>query len=221
MLHKVKVGASILSARFSHLAEEIERVERSGADFLHFDIMDGSITNAITFGPSLIKSLRKLSNLPFDVHCYLLDPMKHIESVIDSGADSITIHIEASGEVFCTLDLIRERGIETGIALLPETPPLSISQVLDVIDSITIVTVDVMRYGSWRFIPSMLRKIKETRELIGEARSRIELKADGGINLKNARDVIAAGARSLVVGGALFGSNNMAETVRSLKEEDH
>lgn len=214
------MGASILSARFSHLAEEIERVERSGVDFLHFDIMDGSITNAITFGPLLIKSLRELSSLPFDVHCYLLDPMKHIEPVIDSGADSITIHIEASGKVIYTLDLIRERGIEAGVALLPETPPLSISQILDVVNSVTIVTVDVMKYGSWEFIPTMLRKIKETRELIGEVPSVIELKVDGGINLKNARDVIAAGAQSLVVGGTLFESSNMAETVRSLKGED-
>ncbi|MEM2195142.1 MAG: ribulose-phosphate 3-epimerase [Candidatus Methanomethylicia archaeon] len=213
----MKVGASILSARFSHLADEVKKAEESGVDFLHFDVMDGSITNTITFGPILIKSLRKLSCLPFDIHCYLLDPVRYIEPLINAGADSITIHVEALGKIIWALDLIKKYGVKAGIALLPETPPVSISQVLDMVDSVTVVTVDVMKSNSWEFIPVMVKKIKEVHELIDKKILKIELKVDGGINLGNAQKVITAGAHSLIVGNALFNSNDMKETVKLLK----
>jgi ribulose-phosphate 3-epimerase len=209
----------MLSARFSHLAEEVARCERSGVDFLHFDVMDGSMTSIITFGHLAIKSLREYSNLKFDVHCYLLDPARHLPFIIDAGADAVTIPAETGVKVVQSLEYLKDRGLEAGVALLPDTPLTMVRGFLRLIDSLTIVAVDVMDYGSWKFLPGTLDKIKAARRLLDEEGRGVDadLKVDGGVNLDNIRSIVDAGATSLVVGGALFGGKDMVETLAELR----
>lgn len=216
-MYRVHIGASILSARFSHLAEEVVRAEKSGVDFLHFDIMDGSMTSIITFGHLVIKSLRKYSDLEFDVHCYLLDPSRHLPFIVEAGADVVTIPIEATGKVTHALEYIRKKGVKAGIALLPETPLTAANEVLALVDSLTIVSVDVMNYGSWKFLPNILDKVRAARKFIEDKGLDVDLKVDGGINIDNIRSVVDAGARSLVIGGTLFKGRDMSRILAELR----
>jgi ribulose-phosphate 3-epimerase len=219
-LVRVRIGASILSARFSHLAEEVARCERSGVDFLHFDVMDGSMTSIITFGHLVIKSLREYSDLKFDVHCYLLDPTRHLPFIVDAGADAVTIPMEAKGKVYQSLEYVRDRGLEAGVALLPDTPLTTVSGLLELLDSLTIISVDVMRYGSWKFLPDILDKIRAARRLLDDEGkgADVDLKVDGGINMDNIRGVVDAGATSLVIGGTLFKGEDMGDILAELRK---
>ena len=207
----------MLSARFSHLAEEVVRCHKSGVDFIHFDVMDGSMTSIITFGHLVIKSLREYSDLKFDVHCYLLDPYRHLPFIVEAGADAVTIPLEAGGKVIPSLEYIRDRGLEAGVALLPDTPLSDVSGLLKLIDSMTIISVDVMSYGSWKFLPSILDKIKAARILLDDSGLDLDLKVDGGINLDNVRSVVYAGATSLVIGGALFKERDMSNILTQFR----
>ena len=218
-MDRIRIGASILSARFSHLAEEVVRSEKSGVDFLHFDVMDGSMTSIITFGHLVIKSLREYSDLEFDVHCYLLDPPRHLPFILDTGADAVTVPVEATGRVIHALNYIRDKGVKTGVALLPETTLTAVEEVLELVDSLTIISVDVMSYGSWRFLPSILDKIKAARKLIDDKGLDVDLKVDGGINQDNIRSVVDAGARSLVMGGTLFKERDMSKILAELRRK--
>ncbi|MEM2123532.1 MAG: ribulose-phosphate 3-epimerase [Candidatus Bathyarchaeia archaeon] len=218
-MSKVLIGASILSARFSHLADEVARCERSGVDFLHFDVMDGSMTSIITFGHLVIKSLREYSDLKFDVHCYLLEPVRHLPFIVDAGADAVTIPMEAEGKVVQSLEYVRGKGLEAGVALLPATPLKAVRELLGLIDSLTIVSADVMSYGSWKFLPEILDKIKAARRLLDDECKGVDvaLKVDGGINLDNISSVVGAGATSLVIGGALFAEEDMGRMLAKLR----
>lgn len=207
----------MLSARFSHLAEEVVRCQKSGVDFLHFDVMDGSMTSIITFGHLVIKSLREYSDLKFDVHCYLLDPYRHLPFIVEAGADAITIHMEADGKVIQSLKYIRDKGLEAGVALLPDTPLKAVSGLLELIDSMTIISVDVMSYGSWKFLPGILDKIRAARALLDDNGLDLDLRVDGGINLDNVRSVVDAGATSLVIGGTLFRGGEMSSILAELR----
>jgi len=215
---RYKIGASVLSAKFSHLADEIERAEKSGVDFIHFDIIDTSFANFISFGSLVIHSLRDLTDLPFDVHCYVVDPLKCIDRIIEAGADSITIHVEMARNPSDVIDHIEQSKVKAGIALMPNTSSKSLEYIIEKLDIVTVVGIDLFALGKWRFIPSQLGKIREIRRLISKLRLQIDLQVDGGVNLNNAEEITRAGANVLVVGSALFKSSDMAQTVASLRE---
>jgi len=215
---KHKIGASILSAKFSHLADEIERLEKSGVDFVHFDVIDTSFADFISFGSLLIHSLRDLTDLPFDVHCYVVDPLKCVKKIMEAGADSVTVHLEMASDLKHIVDYIRQNNLKAGIGLLPETPPESLGSIIEKLDSITVVGIDLFSFGKWRFIPSQLRKIRDIRSLISNRGLQTNLQVDGGVTLNNAEEITRAGANVLVVGSALFKSSDMAQTVASLRE---
>jgi len=215
---KHRIGASILSAGFSHLADEIERVEKSGVDFIHFDVIDTSFANFISFGSLLIHSLRDLTNLPFDVHCYVANPLKCIKEIVEAGANSVTVHLEMADNLTQVIDYIKQNNVKAGIALLPETPPESLKYIIDKLDVATVVGVDLFSFGKWQFIPSQLGKIKEIRHLISQQGLQTDLQVDGGVTLNNAEEITRAGANVLVVGSALFKSSDMTQTVTSLRE---
>jgi len=215
---KSSVGASILSADFSRLLEEVKRVEDAGVDFIHFDIIDTSFADYISFGSTLMRSLRGLTELPFDVHCYIMDPMKCVEKLLKAGANSLSIHLEMTPNISHAIDYLRRRRVGVGVALLPETPPESLEYVLEELDAVTVVAIDLFSPGEWRFIPSKVKKIEKIRRMIDERNLQVDLKVDGGVTLENAEEISKAGANSLVVGSALFHSENMRRTVRSFKE---
>jgi len=215
---KYKIGASVLSAKFSHLADEIERAEKSGVDFIHFDIIDTSFANFISFGSLVIHSLRDLTNLPFDVHCYVVDPLKCIDRIIEAGADSITIHLEMAHNPTDIIDYIKQSKVKAGIALLPNTPSKSLENVIEKLDIVTVVGIDLFELGKWRFIPSQLGKIREIRRLISKLGLQTDLQVDGGVTLNNAEEIIRAGANVLVAGSALFKRADITRTVVSFRE---
>jgi len=215
---KYRIGASILSAKFSHLADEIERAEKGGVDFIHFDVIDTSFANFISFGSLLIHSLRDLTNLHFDVHCYVANPLKCVKEIAEAGADSVTVHLEMADNLTHVIDYIKQNNVKAGIALLPETPPESLRYIMEKLDVVTVVGIDVFSLGKWQFIPSQLGKIKEIRHLISQKGLQTDLQVDGGVTLDNAEEITRAGANVLVVGSALFKSSDMTQAVASLRE---
>jgi len=215
---KYKIGASILSAKFSHLADEIERAEKSGVDFIHFDVIDTSFANFISFGPLLIRSLRDLTSLPFDVHCYVANPLKCIKEIVEAGANSVTVHLEMADNLTHVIDYIKQNNVKAGVALLPETHPESLKYIIEKLDIATVVGIDLFSFGTWQFIPSQLAKIKETRQLISQRSLQTDLQVDGGVTLNNVEEITRAGANVLVVGSTLFKSKDIAQTVMSLRE---
>ncbi|MEM2901229.1 MAG: ribulose-phosphate 3-epimerase [Candidatus Bathyarchaeia archaeon] len=215
---KYSVGASLLSADFSRLLEEVKRVEEAGVDFIHFDVIDTSFANYISFGSMLIESLRGLTDLPFDVHCYIMNPMKCVENLIKAGANSLSIHLEMTPNICHAIDYLKRRKVGVGVALLPETPPESLEYVLEELDAVTVVGIDLFYPGEWRFMPSQVKKIEKIRRMIDSRNIQVDLRVDGGVTLENAEEICKSGANVLVVGSALFHSEDMARTVRSFKQ---
>lgn len=214
---KYSVGASILSADFSRLLEEVKRVEEAGVDFIHFDIIDTSFADYISFGSMLMASLRGLTKLPFDVHCYVVNPMKCIDRLLKAGANSLSIHLEMTPNLTHMIEYLKRRKVEVGVALLPETPPESLEYVLEELDAVTVVGRDLYSPSEW-FMSSQMKKIERLRRMIDQRSLQVDLKVDGGVNLKNAEEISKAGANVLVVGAALFHSKDMSRTLRSFRE---
>jgi ribulose-phosphate 3-epimerase len=206
----VKISPSLLSADFSNLSFEIDRI-KSHADFIHFDVMDGHFVPNLTFGPMIIQSVRKNTNLPFDVHLMITNPDQYLKTFADSGADILTVHAETCQTLYRTLHSIRSLGKKAGLALNPATPLAFAENVLDVIDLLLIMTVDP-GFGSQPFIQKTLPKIKKAKELIKTADHAIELEVDGGIHPETAAWVREAGATVLVAGSAVFSSSDEPRT---------
>ena len=213
----VKIAPSILSADFGNLANAVLEAEKGGADLLHIDVMDGQFVSNITIGPGVIKSIRNVTKLPFDVHLMISQPEKYIEDFVSAGSDIITVHVEATNHLHGTLQCIKQKGILAGVALNPSTPISSVENVISDIDLITIMTVNP-GFGGQKFIKTLLPKIKKTRDLIEKEGFDLELEVDGGINTENAKSVVEAGAHIMVAGSAVFkGEGTVSENIGKLK----
>jgi ribulose-phosphate 3-epimerase len=212
----IKVAPSILSADFSCLAKEIGKVEQE-ADILHLDVMDGHFVPNFTFGPPLIRALRKVTALPFDVHLMMSEPDRYLTAFADAGADYLTVHAEACPHLHRTLQLIREEGKKAGVALNPSTPLATIEWVLQEADLILLMSVNP-GWGGQTFISSAFRKIRDLGEIRRKDCLPFEIAVDGGIHLENCREVAEAGATILIAGSAVFGSPDPADAIRQMKK---
>jgi ribulose-phosphate 3-epimerase len=210
----VKIAPSILSADFSCLATELERLNNAGADWIHVDVMDGMFVPNLTIGPPVIASLRKHSPLPFDVHLMIEKPERYLADFQQAGANIITVHAETCPHLQGTLTRIRELGCRAGVSLNPSTPVNALAHVLDITDLILLMSVNP-GFGGQRFIPATLPKIRAVRQLIEN--HPIDIEVDGGITTENAALVIEAGASVLVAGSAVFNAQNMPEAIQRLR----
>jgi ribulose-phosphate 3-epimerase len=212
----IKIAPSILSADFSKLGKEISVVAAAGADWIHVDVMDGHFVPNITIGPDPVRSLRKITALPFDVHLMIENPERYIEAFADAGGDLITVHVEAAHHLHRTIACIREKGVKAGVSLNPATPLILVEPILADIDLLLIMTVNP-GFGGQKFIGSVLPKIRRAREMVNSVAPNVAIECDGGITLDNIRSVADAGADVIVSGSAIFGSGNYRQTIESMK----
>lgn len=201
--NNIKIAPSILSADFAKLGDEVNQIDNAGADYIHIDVMDGHFVPNITIGPCVIESIRKCSNLPFDVHLMIENPQNYIEDFAKAGADIITIHAEACTHLDRTIQLIKSFGKKAGISLVPSTNENILDYIIDELDLILVMTVNP-GFGGQKFINSQLTKISNIRKKIQETDKNIDLQVDGGINPQTAKLAIDAGADVLVAGSATF-----------------
>ncbi|MFZ5643302.1 MAG: ribulose-phosphate 3-epimerase [Bacillota bacterium] len=213
----VKLAPSILAADFSKLGEEVRRVEKAGAEYLHLDIMDGHFVPNITIGPPVVSALRKGSQMVFDVHLMIENPDLYIEEFINAGADLVTVHAETVPHLHRSLQLIKKSGAEAGVALNPSTHPSVLEYVIDLIDLVLIMTVNP-GFGGQDFIGEMVPKIEVVRDMLSRAGSSAEIQVDGGITVKTAPLVAGAGATVLVAGSAVFRAADPALAVEEIRQ---
>ena len=218
-MKKIQISPSILSADFSQLGEDIKRLEKSGADMIHVDVMDGHFVPNLTIGPSVIKSLRKYTSLPFDVHL-MIDPVhKYIKDYSDAGADIITFHPEATKNTQETINLISSLSKKVGISLNPDTEISIAEEYLDKIDLILIMSV-YPGFGGQKFINRVVKKIVELDKIRSQRRLNFKIEIDGGINFETSKIAIDAGVDILVSGTTVFKENNgdLKKNIKILKQ---
>lgn len=210
------LAPSILTADFLHLERDCKMLNESKADWFHLDVMDGRFVPNISFGMSIIKQIRKTSAKFFDVHLMILEPEKYVDEFKDAGANSLTVHLEACPHLHRNIQQIKSLGMNAGVAINPATPVFLLQDIIRDIDLALIMSVNP-GFGGQSFIAQSIQKIKELKTLINNSGSSARIEVDGGISLKNAAEVINAGADILVTGSAVFGSENPAETIAKLK----
>ena len=206
-MKKIKISPSILSADFSQLGNEIKRLEEGGADMIHVDVMDGHFVPNLTIGPPVIKALKQYTKLPFDVHLMISPVHKYIQDYADAGADIITIHPEATKNLKESIQHIRNLNKKVGVSLNPETKVDLITNLLNEIDLVLIMSVNP-GFGGQKFIPKVLSKVKELKKLKDQQNLNFDIEIDGGINFDNNKLAIEAGANILVSGTTVFKDNN-------------
>jgi ribulose-phosphate 3-epimerase len=203
MGNKIKLAPSILSADFARLGEQVAEATKAGADYIHVDVMDGHFVPNITIGAPVVASLRTWTHLPLDVHLMIEQPDRYISQFASSGANIITVHVEACSHLHRTVHLIKELGVKAGVSLNPATPLSSIEEIISHVDLVLIMSVNP-GFGGQVFIPESLDKISHLRRMLDSNNLAIELEVDGGININNAPSIVEAGANVLAVGSSVF-----------------
>ena len=215
-MKQIKIAPSLLACDFSRLADEIEAVEKAGADMLHIDVMDGRFVPNITIGQPVVSAIRKVTQLPLDVHLMITEPMEHIKSFIDAGADIVTIHLEACNHLNKATAMIKDAGKKAGISLNPATPVVMLKDIMEELYLVLIMTVNP-GFGGQKFINSTLKKIKELDGMKHRLNPELMIEVDGGINDRNSLSVAKAGADIIVAGTAIFGAKNYKGAIEKLK----
>ena len=213
-MNKIIIAPSILTESFSNLESTIKELEEAGADYLHLDIMDGSFVPQITFGSKIVSDIKKITSLPLDVHLMIVSPEKHIDDFAKAGANIISVHYEGNIHLHKLIMQIKSHNVKAGIVLNPHTRVDVIEPLIDDIDNILIMSVNP-GFGGQKFITNSIKKIEDTKRLIGQRE--IIISVDGGINLNTCSDVIKAGANLLVAGSAIIDSKDKKETIKQLR----
>ena len=213
----IRIAPSILSANFAALGEDIRKVEEAGAQLIHVDVMDGHFVPNITIGPPVVRSIRRTTKLPLDVHLMISDPDKYIPAFVDAGADMLTVHAEATIHLDRTLNFIRSQNVGVGVSINPATPISNLQYALGLADMLLVMTVNP-GFGGQKFIPYTLEKIREARQVIENRAYRCVIEVDGGIDTKTVPDVVRAGAEVLVAGSAIFHAPDPARKIKEMLE---
>jgi ribulose-phosphate 3-epimerase len=212
----VQLAPSILSADFAALGEAVAAVERGGADLIHVDVMDGHFVPNITIGPPVVKSLKRVAKVPLDVHLMIEDPDRYLDAFVEAGASMLSVHVEVLPHLHRTIGAIKKLGAKAGIVLNPSTPVVSIEEVAGEVDFVLVMSVNP-GFGGQAFIPRSELKVREVRAALDRAGSRAPIEIDGGIDRQNIARVVAAGARIIVAGAALFHTTDPERATRELK----
>ena len=211
----IELAPSILSADFAHLAEQVQAVTEGGATVLHVDVMDGHFVPNITIGPPVVASVRKVTNLPLDVHLMIENPDQYIPAFVDAGADWISVHQEACVHLHRTLELIRSHGANPGVVINPATPVQMLEEVLDMVHHVLVMSVNP-GFGGQKFIPASLDKVRKLVLMRTAQNASFRIEIDGGMAADTIADAVRAGVEVLVAGNAVFGSGNPRENTQRL-----
>ena len=210
-----KLSPSMLSAVFGILNEQLEKIERAGAQYLHIDVMDGVFVPNISFGAPVYKCIRKSCGMVFDVHLMIVEPERYIEDFVKAGADIVNFHVEATENPGMVLEKIKSLGVNAGITIKPNTPVTAITDYLDKTDLVLVMTVEP-GFGGQKLITDCLEKIKELKRLREEKGYSYEIEIDGGVNLDNIRDVMESGVDVVVAGSAVMGANDIEKAAKDM-----
>jgi ribulose-phosphate 3-epimerase len=216
-VNAIRIAPSILSADFARLGEEVARLEQGGADWIHIDVMDGRFVPNLTFGVKVIETVRRLTDLPLDVHLMVVEPEKYFERFAQAGAGTLTIHAEVSPHLHRQLARIRELGCQAGVALNPSTPLSAAAEVLADLDLLLIMTVNP-GFGGQAFIPTMVEKVRRARQMLVAADTPALLEVDGGVGRETIGSLWRAGADAFVAGNAIFTAPEPAAEIRALRD---
>ena len=216
-MKNIKIAPSILSANFAKMGEEVQSLEKNGADVVHCDVMDGVFVNNITFGIKMVEDLRKITTLPLDCHLMIVHPEKYVERFAKAGADIITVHYEACQDNLKeVLELIKSTGVKCGAVINPDTPVEKIADVIPLCDMVLVMSV-FPGFGGQKFIPEALDKLRQVKAIADASGKEIDIEVDGGVTLENVGLVKEAGANVIVAGSAVFNAKDRKAAIETLK----
>jgi len=213
----IKISPSVLACDFSNFGEEVRKVEKAGAELLHLDVMDGMFVPNISFGPDIIRSVRKQSKMIFDVHLMIEDPIRYIDHFVKAGADLITFHYESCEDRMAVINKIRAAGKKVAISLKPATPADVLRPYLPYLDMVLVMTVEP-GFGGQKFMTDMMEKVSAVRAMIRQGGYDIDVQVDGGINAQTTKTAAAAGANVLVAGSSIFGAEDVQKAIDEIRE---